>query len=96
MPTGTPSGATRPTRSRTWRGTPTPIVSARHDLVRAGADEPRGELRHAARVDGALEGAAERDADRDGRADAVRGRALEDPLARPPGPPRRTRARCGG
>ena len=54
-------------------------MSARHDLV-APRGEPRGELRHAAGVDGALERAAERDADRDGRADAVRGRALEDPL----------------
>ena len=28
-PTGIPSGATRATRRRTWRGTPTPTVSAR-------------------------------------------------------------------
>ena len=35
----------RPTSSRTWRGTPTPTVSAKHDLVRAGGDEPRRELR---------------------------------------------------
>ncbi len=50
------------------------------DLVRAGRHDPRCELRHAARVDGALERTAEGDPDRHRRADPVGRRARDDPL----------------
>ena len=51
------------------------------DLVGPGRCCAPGELGDAARVDGALERAAEGGADRHGRADPVRLRARDDPLA---------------
>ena len=92
MPTGTPSGDDAADEVAHLARHADADRVGEHDLVRARCDDPRGELGHAAGVDGALERAAERDADRDGRADAVRGRALEDPLRRPRRSPRRTRA----
>ena len=73
--------AAPPTRSRTCRGTPTPIVSAKTiSSAPASASRP-ARLEHAPGIDRALERAAERRADRHRGAHPVLVRALDDALA---------------